>query len=87
MVTFVCSFLSPHRPVPLTVVADHIDYIARGRCPDWFPTCNVHGFPGIGTQHIGFGSDFDGDDEIIVGLEVWRLCGVIVYLLLSFFFV
>lgn len=45
------------RPTPsLAVVADHIEYVARA----------------IGVRHVGLGSDFDGMDYTIPGLEDHR---------------
>jgi hypothetical protein len=51
------------------MVADHVDYIVKGVCPSWSPSCNPSGFPGIGVDHVGLGSDFDGVDSLPVGLE------------------
>lgn len=45
------------RPVPsLAAVADHVEYIARL----------------IGVRHVGLGSDFDGMDYTVPGLEDHR---------------
>ena len=44
---------NPEPEVPLTVVADHIDHIARV----------------AGVDHVGIGSDFDGISSVPAGLE------------------
>lgn len=62
MVTFVDSFVACGKAnATLDTVADHIDYIVRGKCPSWRSDCNPGAvFKGIGASHVGYGSDFDG---------------------------
>lgn len=69
MVTFVSYFIHPSGKATLDMVADHIDYIVKGVCPTWKPDCNPSGFPGIGPEHIGIGSDFNGFSNPPTGLE------------------
>ena len=44
---------NPQPKVMLTEVADHIDHVRKV----------------AGVDHVGIGSDFDGIDDVIVGLE------------------
>lgn len=70
MVTFVSYFVVPDGNATLGMVVDHIDYIVKGICPSWKPDCNPSGrFPGIGVEHIGIGSDFNGFSNPPKGLE------------------
>jgi len=52
-ITFVPPFVSEEEPVPMDRILHHIDHV-----------CALGG-----KRHIGFGSDFDGIREWIVGLE------------------
>ncbi|MFD0669927.1 dipeptidase [Cohnella sp. GCM10027633] len=52
-ITFVPPFVSEEEPVPMDRILRHVDHI-----------CSLGG-----KRHIGFGSDFDGIREWIVGLE------------------
>jgi len=71
MVAFVPDFIRCNDKLgKLSDVADHIDYIVSGKCPDWKPDCNPgNRFPGIGAAHVGYGSDFDGIPTTIDGLD------------------
>ncbi len=53
MVTFVPGFVSRTPGATLAQVADHIDHIRRV----------------AGVDHVGIGGDFDGIDQVVVGLE------------------
>lgn len=55
-VTFVPQFLTNKQQAHISDVLHHIDYI-----------CSLGG-----ENHIGFGSDFDGTDETVVGLQSAR---------------
>lgn len=69
MISFVPGFTVVEGNATLEKVADHIDYVVRGKCPTWAPACKGHTFPGIGAAHVGYGSDFDGILTRPVGLE------------------
>jgi membrane dipeptidase len=71
MVTFVPEFVlcTAGQQPTLSMVADHIDYIITGECPSWNSDCNPDRYPGIGVDHVGIGSDFDGTDTFPIGLE------------------
>jgi membrane dipeptidase len=60
MITFLANFINCSTTASAAQVIDHIKYVATGECPDWKPDCNTSNFPGIGFDHIGLGSDFDG---------------------------
>jgi len=63
MLSFLSEFLNCSQYSTASQVIDHIRYIATGNCPSWKPNCSEpDGFPfsGIGFDHIGLGSDFDG---------------------------
>jgi len=63
MLSFLSEFLNCSQYSTASQVIDHIRYIATGNCPSWKPNCSdPDGFPfsGIGFDHIGLGSDFDG---------------------------
>jgi len=60
MIVFVSNFLNCSEHASAENVLDHIKYIANGDCPNWKPDCNTGNFTGIGFDHIGMGSDFDG---------------------------
>lgn len=69
MISFVPSFTVIDGNATLAKVADHIDYVARGKCPAWAPACKSGSFSGIGASHVGLGSDFDGILTRPAGLE------------------
>ncbi|WP_349410571.1 dipeptidase [Pseudalkalibacillus sp. SCS-8] len=52
-ITFVPYFLSDHSPVHIPEILKHIDYVAALG----------------GVKNIGFGSDFDGISETVIGLD------------------
>jgi len=61
MIAFLANFINCSTTASAEQVIDHIQYIATGRCPDWKPDCNPNNsYTGIGFDHIGLGSDFDG---------------------------
>jgi len=69
MIAFLNSFIScVETSANLSQVVDHIDYIVKGVCPTWRPNCS-NGFPGIGVDFVGFGSDFDGATYFPTGLK------------------
>jgi membrane dipeptidase len=56
-ITFVPSFVRQDKhPATITDVLRHLDYI-----------CSLGG-----SRHVGFGSDFDGIDETVIGLENFK---------------
>jgi len=70
MATFVPNFLTCDRfNATLMHAADHIDFLARGFCPDWAPDDCNRSFVGLGVDRVGVGSDFDGNDLFPIGLE------------------
>uniref|UniRef100_A0A6B2L5Q2 Dipeptidase n=1 Tax=Arcella intermedia TaxID=1963864 RepID=A0A6B2L5Q2_9EUKA len=58
LVVFVRDFICAEN-ASITSVLDMIDYITRGTCPSW-ANCSGSTFKGIGVDHVGYGSDFDG---------------------------
>jgi membrane dipeptidase len=60
MIVFVSNFINCSNSASAAQVIDHMKYIATGECPTWKPDCNEGNFTGIGFDHIGLGSDFDG---------------------------
>jgi len=71
MIAFLNDFItciSSPTGANLSQVVDHIDYIVKGKCPNWKPNCTTT-FQGIGVDHVGFGSDFDGADYFPIGLK------------------
>jgi len=69
MIAFLNSFIScVETSANLSQVVDHIDYIIKGICPNWKPNCS-NGFPGIGVDYVGYGSDFDGATYFPTGLK------------------
>jgi len=60
MLAFLSDFINCSRNSTMAQLIDHINYIATGQCPDWKPDCKNGTFNGIGFEHIGLGSDFDG---------------------------
>jgi len=60
MLAFLSNFINCSTTATASQLIDHINYIATGQCPSWKQDCNNGSFTGIGFDHIGLGSDFDG---------------------------
>jgi membrane dipeptidase len=70
MLSFLSEFLNCSSDSHIDQVIDHIRYIATGVCPAWKIDCNAGvNFTGIGFDHIGLGSDFDGATYFPAGLN------------------
>jgi len=60
MLAFLSNFINCSETATTSQLIDHMSYIATGQCPSWKPDCSNGTFTGIGFDHIGLGSDFDG---------------------------